>query len=233
MRPPFWKKLLSYLFELHIESAPSDYNPHLYVSLNKGRYQLSTANAVYSYEDLYTNFLYAFQQIDLEKLPIQDVLVLGLGLGSIPQILEQQFSREYRYIAVELDENVAYLANRYGLDELKSPLTTICADAYSYMLYNEERYDLICMDIFLDDVVPAEFESPEFLAALRDSLTPNGLLLYNRLAAQPSDLDKTRAFFEGPFLSTFPDGAFLDVRGNWMLLNRKDVWGCSKFQVSR
>ncbi len=223
MQAPHWKKLLSHLFELHIESAPSSYNPHLYVSLKGGRYQLSTANAVYSYENLYTNFLYAFRQIGLEQLPVQDVLVLGLGLGSIPQMLEQDFGCAYRYTAVEVDENVIYLANRYGLDELSSPITTICADAYTYMLQNEEPYDMICMDIFLDDVVPAEFESPEFLDALRSSLSPGGLLLYNRLAAKPEDLRQAREFFEGPFLAAFPNGAYLDVQGNWMLLSRKDV----------
>ena len=51
MRPPRWKQWLSYLFEMHIESAASEYNPHLYVSMKQGRYQLCTANAIYSYED--------------------------------------------------------------------------------------------------------------------------------------------------------------------------------------
>ncbi|MCB9273416.1 MAG: hypothetical protein H6564_05205 [Lewinellaceae bacterium] len=221
MQPPHWKKWLSYLFELHVESAPSSYNPHLYVSLKKGRYQLSTANAVYSFEDLYTNFLYAFQRLPLDSLPGRDVLVLGLGLGSVPLILERRFGREYRYTAVELDENVIYLANRYGLDELESPVTTICADAFAFMLQNEERYDMICMDIFLDDVVPSQFETPEFLTALRDSLNPGGLLLYNRLAAQDDDLKKAHVFFEGPFRAAFPEGSYMDVQGNWILLNRE------------
>ncbi|MEL6944963.1 MAG: hypothetical protein AAFO82_20090, partial [Bacteroidota bacterium] len=50
---PRWKRWWSYLSEIHIESAPNEINPHLYVSLRNGRYQLSTANAIYSYEDLY------------------------------------------------------------------------------------------------------------------------------------------------------------------------------------
>ena len=55
MKQPLWKRWLSYLFEIHVESTSSDYNPHLHVSLNNGRYQLSTANAIYSFEDLYDN----------------------------------------------------------------------------------------------------------------------------------------------------------------------------------
>lgn len=215
-----WKKWLSYLFELHVESAPSTHNPHLYVSLKQGRYQLSTANAIYSHEDLYTNFLQAFQRIRLDELPIEEVLVLGLGLGSVPFMLERTLGKRYYYTAVEIDENVIDLANRYCLSQLDSPIITICADAYAFLLQNEQQYDLICMDIFLDDVVPPLFESPEFLEALRDSLTPQGLLLYNRLARTPEDRELSRAFFEGPFRTTFPQATFLDVSNNWILLNR-------------
>ncbi|MCB0583135.1 MAG: class I SAM-dependent methyltransferase [Phaeodactylibacter sp.] len=223
MKPPFWKSLLSYLFEWHIESAPSEANPHLYVSLKNGRYQLCTANAVYSYEDLYTNFLWAFEHIQLDEVPGEDVLVLGLGLGSIPLILEKKFGRRYRYTAVELDESVVYLAGRYGLGQLSSPIATICADAYSFLLQNEEQYGMICMDIFLDDVVPRQFESPEFLEALKDALAPGGLLLYNRLADNPRDRRATQFFFERHFLSVFPQGAYLDVGGNWMLINHREA----------
>jgi spermidine synthase len=218
--PSLWKKWLSHLFEFHVESAPSEHNPHLYVSLNRGRYQLSTANAIYSHEDLYTNYLQAFQRLPLDELPIEEVLVLGLGLGSVPFMLERHFGKRYYYTAVEIDENVIDLAHRYCLNQLDSPITAICADAYAYMLQNEQTYDLICMDIFLDDVVPPLFESLEFLEALRDSLSPQGLLLYNRLARTPEDREQSRVFFEGPFREIFPEAACLDVSYNWMLLNR-------------
>ena len=112
MKQPLWKRFLSYLFEIHIESTSSEYNPHLYVSLQKGRYQLSTANAVYSFEDLYDNFSDAFKEIDLDRLNIQNVLILGFGLGSIPIILEQNFKKKYHYTGVEIDEEVLYLAKK-------------------------------------------------------------------------------------------------------------------------
>ncbi|MEL6987810.1 MAG: hypothetical protein AAGK97_08260, partial [Bacteroidota bacterium] len=85
---PKWKKYLSYFIELHIESAPGEINPHLYVSLKNGRLQLSTANAVYSHEELYLNFKQAFDKLKFEKLEGKNVLILGFGLGSIPIIIE-------------------------------------------------------------------------------------------------------------------------------------------------
>lgn len=217
MHIPIWKKWLSYLVEVHLESAPSEDNPHLYVSMRKGRMQLSTANAIYSYEDLYTNFLYAFRQIRLDRLPSDEVLLLGLGLGSIPLMLERVYRQDFRYLAVELDPHVVYLANTYALSGLRSPVTTICTDAHAYMQQHTETYGLICMDIFLDDEIPPPFESQAYLESLRDAIAPGGLLLYNRLYRNAEDKRATEAFYQDCFLPIFPEGTYLDVDGNWVL----------------
>jgi len=222
IKQPLWKRFLSYFFELHIESAPSEHNPHLYVSLSRGRYQLCTANAVYSFEDLYDNYVKTFRRLDLERLNPKRVLLLGLGLGSIPVMLEKLFEKHYSYTAIEIDESVIYLAGKYALPFLQSPVETICADAYFFVMQCEEKYDLICMDIFQDDKVPEAFEKKEFLDQLKALLSQDGLLLYNRLSATKEDTLETRKFFEGDFKTVFKQGLDLDVGNNWMLLNRVD-----------
>ncbi|RMG85870.1 MAG: methyltransferase domain-containing protein, partial [Bacteroidetes bacterium] len=199
MKPPLWKKLLSYLTEIHLESAPSDINPHLYVSLSRGRYQLSTANAIYSYADLYDNYRQAFERLDLPRRRIERVLVLGFGLGSVPWLLEKTFKQNYHYTGVEIDENVIYLANKYVLPELQSPVEIFCADAFAFAFQHAEQYDLIAMDVFLDDLVPPHFEDTAFLEALRALLRDDGFLLYNRLALTDEDRRLSRRFFEVSF----------------------------------
>ena len=221
MQPSRWKKWLSYFFEQHIESASSDHNPHLYVSLNRGRYQLCTANAVYSFEELYDNFYKTFQQLNFEALPGKRVLLLGLGLGSIPQMLEQHFNQSFQYTAVEIDEAIIYLANKYVLTNLQSPIETICTDAIAFIDQTSEKFDLICMDIFLDDVVPTAFETNHFLESLKACLHPEGFLLYNRLSVTDKDLSKTRMFYQDVFQTVFSDSAYLDVHSNWILINKK------------
>ena len=220
MSKTFWRKFFSYFGELHVESSPSTHNPHLYVSLRRGRYQLCTAHAVYSYEDRYDNFVKAFKKAKLDDRKIETVLVLGFGLGSIPVILEKQ-GHEYHYTAIEIDEEVLYLANKYSIPEMNSNIELICTDAYAYVMQSGEKYDMICMDIFLDDKVPDPFENEEYLEAMKGLLKPEGLLLYNRLAANRDDVKKTKTFFEDRFLKVFPKGQFVDVGGNWMLFNQK------------
>ena len=216
--PPLWKRLLSYFFELHIESAPSEINPHLYVSLKRGRYQLCTANAVYSYADLYDNFAGTFEQITLPS-DGATVLLLGFGLGSIPYILEKKQSKTYHYTAVEIDENVLYLANKYTLPMLESPISFIPADASVFVHSCTDQFDLICMDIFLDDVVPTVFETEDFLVRLKELLNPQGVLLFNKLALTKADKAQATAFFT-VFKKVFPKGNYLELKGNRMFLNK-------------
>ncbi len=220
---PTWKIWLSHLAEVHIESASSEYNPHLYVSLRRGRYQLSTAKAIYSYADLYDNFVTAFQRMDLDRISGKEALLLGFGLGSIPVILEKKMQRPFYYTAVEIDEAVIDLASRYTLPDLESPVELICADAYAFMMQNEAQYDLICMDVFIDDAVPSPFEEPTFLEQLKTALAPGGVLLYNRMTVFEKNKVQTKAFFDHVFLPVFPDGIHLEVRNNWILISSKHV----------
>jgi spermidine synthase len=220
VKQPIWKILLSYLTELHIESAPSEINPHLYVSLSKGRYQLSTANAVYSYGDLYDNYRKIFERMNLPNSQIEKVLILGFGLGSVPFMLEKKFEQKYHYTGIEIDENVVYLAEKYVISELNSPIEIYCADAFSFVMQTSEKFDLIAMDVFLDDIIPNNFQSQEFLIALKDLIEENGLLLYNRLSLTEQDQKDTQSFYESEFLTVFPNGTYLDVGGNWMLMNK-------------
>lgn len=219
MKPPLWKKYLSYLMEFHIEDAPSELNPHLHLCLNNGRYQLCTENAVYSYSDLYNNFSEAFARLDLENGTIQKVLILGFGLGSIPIILEKM-GKQYEYTAIEIDEQVIYLASKYELPYLSSPIQLICADASIWIEQATEKFDMIAIDLFLDVIIPGRFKQTDFLTKAKNLLNDNGLLLFNCLAYTEQDQIDSKRFFETNFLKVFPKGRCLKVQGNYVLVNR-------------
>jgi spermidine synthase len=87
----------------------------------------------------------------------------------------------------------------------------------------KETFDIIAMDIFIDDTVPAAFEQNDFLSKLKQLLSPDGVLMYNRLAFSKKDKKDTQDFYENTFTNTFPNATYLDVDGNWMLFNRLDA----------
>ncbi len=219
MNQPLWKKLASYVYEFHIESASSDYNPHLYVCLTRGRYQLCTENAIYSFSDKYDNFLDTFKRIDLDSLPGKEVLILGFGMGSIPIILERVFEKEYRYTGVEIDEVVLDLFTRYELPDINSQVELVCADAAIWVALAERKFDLILVDLFLDDVIPDKFEQQDFLSNVQQLIKPGGTMLYNRLASTKHDIETAQHFYDQKFKPVFNEGSYLKVNGNWMLIN--------------
>ncbi|MEZ5057049.1 MAG: hypothetical protein R2879_08430 [Saprospiraceae bacterium] len=218
---PKWKIWLSYLFEIHIESSSSELNNNLHVSLKNGRYQLCTDNAIYSYGDLYDNFYKSFQKLKWRPNEKAEVLILGFGLASVPLIMEIFFSEKMYFTGVEADESVIELASNYALPYLKNPVEIRYADAYGFLMTNETKFDCIIMDVFIDDQVPEEFEEPEFLEGLSESLNEDGLIMYNRLAFSKADKSKTLNFYENYFKKVFKEGTYLDVGGNFMLINDK------------
>lgn len=223
MKQPLAKRLFSYLREIHVETTESEHNPYLHVVLHNGQYQLCTANAIYSYGDKYDNFSKAFRRIDLDGLNIKNVLILGFGLGSIPLMLEKMFKKDYHYTAIEIDAEVLRLANKYVLPDLKSAIEFQVLDALTYTLFTDKQFDMICMDVFLDDTIPTELEQDDFLNSLKRMLTPNGVLLFNKLAYHKKDKKQAEAFFQNHFKRVFTEGVYLDVQGNYILINRQDV----------
>lgn len=218
MRLPFWKKWLSYLHPLTLERLSSPKNPQLAVVLDRGRLQLLSGNAIYSWDDLYHNFTIAFGQLDLESRAFADVLVLGLGLGSVPFILEKVYSRQYRYTAVEWDEAVVYLASKYTLPRLKSHVDIVVADAEHFIRATEASFDLIAVDIFEDDHTPAPFETADFLQACRQHMRPGGLLLYNLLYNSDANCQASQAFYQDTFRKVFEQARTIETNGNLILV---------------
>lgn len=220
MKPNIFTKVLSYLTQQHMETIHSDYNEVLHVFLKNGRYQLCTANAIYSYGDKYDNFRKSFAQMDLDKLDIDHVLLLGFGLGSIPFMLEKTFGKKYAYTGVEIDESIIYLASKYVLDELTSEIELIQADAYSYIYQTQMKYDLICVDIFVDDKIPEVFLDVDFLEAVTENLTDSGIIMFNHLAYTKEDKVAALGYYNDVFKTVFSHGECLDVKGNLMMVNR-------------
>ena len=223
MKISFWQKLISYIKDIEIETISSEFNPVLSVCIKNGRYQLCTEEAVYSYADKYDNFRISFEKIDFSKQKVDKLLLLGLGLGSIPVMLEKNFQFDFQYTAVEIDDSVIYLADKYVLHDLKSPISVIQADADIFMQQHEEQYDMIAMDVFDSDVVPENFESFSFLQNLKSCLSANGFVIYNRLAVTPQDRRESLKFFEEQFKVIFPNAIMMNILGNYMLISEEKV----------
>ena len=174
----FWTKKLSHLIKVPVDKIDSGSEP-LYVDLIRGRYQLSTDKAVYSFDDKYDNFVAAFKSIKATEFNSKNILILGGGLGSVPYILEKNHEIEAHFTIVEYDLNVIKLFNKYSRPRLKSEVDIVAADAELYMLNLSKNYDMIVVDLFIDDEIPEKFTSHEFLEMCKEHLDADASLLYN------------------------------------------------------
>ena len=217
---PRWKFWLSHLFDYHLESRESELNDTLHLILSKGRFQLYTENAIYSFEDLYDNFYNAFEQLNLDNLPDQaEVLILGYGMASIPLMLEKKFKRNYQYTGIELDEEIIDLAHHYISPRLSSKQEVICADAQIFMKTTEAQYDMIIVDLFIDNLIPPKFEQIAFLELVKKRLRPDGLVLYNRLANDKFSKEQSAEFFKYIFRPVFKKADKIVVDDNWIIVS--------------
>jgi len=219
-----FKRLLSHLVELPVAEYKSEHNPELKVVLHCGRYKLLTNGAIYSFGDLYSNYRKCFERLDWGRQKIESCLILGLGLGSIPDMLVTKFNKNIRFTAVEIDELVIKLAMEYVLRPKKINVEVFTADAGAFIQWHHGRYDMICSDVFMGDRIPAGLQTEEALYSMKEMLKTHGLLLYNRLSRFQPDIKANLKFRDEVFLKVFPEGGYLDVQGNWMFVNRMSAF---------
>lgn len=217
--PSLLKKIISYLVPIKMESVDSVVSGRLEVFLNQGRYSLCTAHAMYSFEDLYYNFLNSFKKTDLDQIEIKNVLLLGVGLCSVPLLLENKFKKKYKYTAVDIDAEVIKLAKKYATPKLESEIEFFCEDAFEFVKKRTKYYDLIIVDLFIDDLVPEQFEQEEFMEHLKQISSEKALIMYNRVTTTETAIDKTNSFFDHIFKKVFNEATMLDLGTNKMLLS--------------
>lgn len=193
--------------------------PPLEVILRQGKLALATPNAFYSYSDRYRSFAEAFRvwppEAVLEQLDGNGcVLLLGFGLGSILELLAARGLRP-KATGIDLDPRIPELWRRYGTLELQNNTTLVLADAAAWLARNtsglQQQFDLICVDLFVDDQVPAAFSTPEFMAHLKAALATGGALYWSRLKHESED---AREDFEQSFLNSFPNAESTSTGGN-------------------
>ena len=165
------------------------------------------------------NFVGAFLHINLDL--IKSVLILGYGLGSIPTIIEKTYHKSYKFTAIEIDPEIIRLALKYTMPELKSSVDLIESDAYTYMKYEDAKYDLICFDIFVNDVIPAKFLTDTFASKLKERLTDPGVLIINMLYHTDEDRVKTNEYVNTIFCKVFEHHKTVFIRNNLMIFGWK------------
>ncbi len=222
MEPAWHLKVLSYFYDIPIEKIHSDYSGTLEVSLHRGEWKLSTFNAIYSFGKYYTSYKGAFNQLDIQQFPAKNILLLGVGLGSIVRLLQHHPTIQ-EITAVDIDPVIIGLAKKYWPDsQSKFRSIFFAQDAIQWLkdFSSQNKFDLILSDVFIDDSTPESMLTQQYLQLLKERLSTRGILIYSKL--QYTEAHKAANLsFDKTFVQVFPSGFTLQAQYNKMYIHRQ------------
>ncbi|MEO6598858.1 MAG: fused MFS/spermidine synthase [Polyangiaceae bacterium] len=120
------------------------------------------------------SFLHVLEAVRFTRPNAKDMLQIGLGIGSLPQVLGAQ---GIRVDAVEIDPAVVRFAKQYF--GFRSSGAVLVEDARTYLRHTQRQYDLIVHDTFTGGSTPEHLLSLEVLQRIRLLLRPKGVLVLN------------------------------------------------------
>ena len=108
----------------------------------------------------------------------KNILVLGLGAGTIPSYLFHRFPKTKIYV-VEILPELKEIASDYFSMPRNERLEIVIGDAYDYIKETQIQFDLIFMDVFSKNAIPKKFCTEEFYAGLKRLTSADGYVAFN------------------------------------------------------
>ena len=176
------KKIFSYLLPIKIYETKSVLSKSLEVTWENGELVLDSENANYSYGSLQRILRLGLKNIGYEKIAVMNqILILGVGGGSVIKTLVDEIKFKGSITGVEIDPEIINIANTYfKLDEIKN-LTIVIDDAFEFVLKTKAKYDLIIIDIFQDTTMPNFLFETFFTNRVCSLLKSRGFILFNTM----------------------------------------------------
>ncbi len=134
----------------------------------------------------------------------KNILMIGLGGGTVTNYLHKFLKNDAYIRAVELDKGVIQAAKKYFHTREFSNYKIIENDGRLYLYDKKETHDIIMLDAFRGGYVPFHLLTKEFYALARSRLSSGGCLVINLHASTelfPSSLATLKQVF--PNIETF------------------------------
>ena len=169
-------RLLSFFYPI-TRKIKSDYNGTLEITRYNGKKQLNTKNANYSYGSLQKILKVGLNKIDLNLC--ENILLLGMGGGSVIKTLRDDFDYQHAITAIDIDPVIISIAKEeFNIIE-DQKLEILCTDALEFMQQNDNEFDLIIIDLFVDTEIPDSFYSHSFWQHIIKATSCKGSILFN------------------------------------------------------
>ncbi|HWC79756.1 MAG TPA: hypothetical protein VG756_07320 [Pseudonocardiaceae bacterium] len=150
------------------------------------------------------------------------VCLLGLAYGAAIRTLHT-FLPDVHVTAVDIDAvSGTICVELYRRHFPRLPFDFVHQDALEFLLGGAEKFDVICVDLYLPEGYANLLSRPGFWTAVRDRLTPNGVVLVNA-GGLPIHLEPLRPPSPQAALLTlltryWPNPRYLANKRNWTII---------------
>ena len=190
------QKIWSYILPYQVKKIQSQINGVLKVRYIDGKKRLDARDSNYSFGSV-TPIL----KKGLEKIRFGDdtwtILLLGLWWGSVIETIRETFHSRAYIEVVEIDPLMIEVAKQeFGLERFQN-VTIVEGDALDYIKNSSAPFDLIIIDIFINNVTPDAFIEEVFLSQLSTHLSQNGYIIFNtmRVTMDSAKVNKIESSF--------------------------------------
>ncbi|SBV50096.1 spermidine synthase [Xanthomonas bromi] len=127
----------------------------------------------------------------------QRIGIIGFGGGAQTRFCHR-YLRNTRIEAVDADAQVLALRDAFGVPPDDARLEVTHGDGADWVTSRAGRYDLLLLDAYDADGIPAALRTPAFYADCRAALTPDGVLAFNLFQVPLAEpLAHLRGLFDG------------------------------------
>lgn len=169
------KKYISYIWPI-TKRFPSTFNGELEVTWINGKKVLDSKDANYSYGSLQKILSFGLSKTTIKSTG--NVLLLGMGAGCIINPIHQNgFNGDIT--SVEIDSDVINIAEKeFGITP-NEHLNIVCEDALSFVNHCSKSYNLIIVDLFINNLVPSQFYDINFWDKVKRLTEKQGSFIFN------------------------------------------------------
>lgn len=181
------KKYFSYILPIKLESGIAQDKVPLHVYYDNGKIKLFTNNTNYSGGKLKLTFKKALKDIDVKNE--DEVLILGFGLGSVWEVIKKDKGKDPLIIGIDYEPLIFQFIRTYFPYILSDKKTNVLiTDAKEYLLNCKQRFNLIVIDLFCDDIVPEIVFSDEFVDNLSTVSHTDSIIVLNTMNVSENEL---------------------------------------------
>jgi len=157
--------------------------PVIEVNINNGKVHIDGKNVNYSFGSLHHVFRKAIRYKSKRMADAKNTLILGFGAGSIAKILWDEKAYSTQITGVDFEPMMFELAEQHaGIRDFEN-LDLIVTDAEKYMKECKDGFDVVFIDLFIEDQIPSFCLTSDFILQVKHCLTPRGLVVWNTLAS--------------------------------------------------